>query len=240
MATLTLTKTAGTPVDVNANGLVDAGDQVGYSFAVTNTGAVTLTALAIVDPKVGGTTCPATTLAPGRVDDVHDHRAYTLTQADVDAGRVNNTATATTKNPARCDGHLRELERDGDTSTQSALALTKTAGNPVDVNGNGRVDAGDRITYTFRVDNTGVTTVTSVAIVDAKVGATTCPSTTLAPGASHDLHDDHGLHDHPGRRRRRDDHQHRHRDRAQPGRDHGHLEQLARRRPRPRRRRRSA
>ena len=35
-----------------------------------------------------------------RVDDLHGAAAYTITQPDVDAGVVNNTATATAKNPA--------------------------------------------------------------------------------------------------------------------------------------------
>ena len=37
MPSLTLVKTAGTPVDVNGNGITDAGDTIAYSFAVTNT-----------------------------------------------------------------------------------------------------------------------------------------------------------------------------------------------------------
>ena len=99
-ATLSLTKTAGTPTDVNGNGRTDAGDKISYAFLVDEHGAQTLTNVAIVDAKVGATTCPATTLAPGATTTCTTTAPYTITQADVDAGSVNNTATATGRNPA--------------------------------------------------------------------------------------------------------------------------------------------
>ena len=183
-ATLALTKTAGTPVDVNTNGRVDAGDRIGYTFGVTNTGAVTLSTVAIVDPKVGATTCTATTLAPGAATTCTTTAPYTVTQADVDAGAVNNTANATGRNPAGTTVTSNPASTSTPTTTVSTLSLTKSAGAPVDANANGRVDAGDRIAYSFLVTNTGAQTITTVAVVDAKVGATSCPATTLAPGAS--------------------------------------------------------
>ena len=71
-----------------------------YTFVVTNTGNVTLTGVSVTDPlwaaarlrrrppslAPGARTCTAT---------------YSVTQADVDAGSVNNTATAPA--PRRCD-----------------------------------------------------------------------------------------------------------------------------------------
>ena len=228
--TLALTKTAGTPVDVNRNGRVDAGDTIAYSFAVTNTGAQTLTAVAITDPKVGATTCPTTTLAPGASTTCT--ATYTITQADVDAGAVANTASARGTNPAGAAVTSNTSSTSTTTSTVATLTLTKTAGTPTDVNANGRVDAGDRIAYSFAVTNTGAQTLTSVAITDPKVGATTCPATTLAPGAIHHLHRD--LHDHPGRRELRRRLQHRHRHQPQPRRRHRHLHQLHHRHARPR------
>ena len=81
-----LDKTAGAP---SGN---TAGSTIAYSFVVTNTGNVTLTSVAVDDPKVGTVTCPVTT-AGARARTTTCTATYTLTQADVDAGRVANTAT---------------------------------------------------------------------------------------------------------------------------------------------------
>ena len=84
-------KQAAGVADGDGNG-PDAGDTIDYSFVVTNTGNVTLDPVAIDDPKVGVVTCPASSLAPG--GSTTCTATYTLTQADVDAGHVANTATA--------------------------------------------------------------------------------------------------------------------------------------------------
>ena len=178
----------------------------------TNTGTVTLTDLAVSDPKAGAVTCPVTTLAPGAQTTCTATAAYVITQADVDAGVVNNTATASAKNP----GGSTVTSTPSSTSTPvnqvSSLQLTKSAA-VTDVNGDGKTDLGDKIAWSFLVKNTGTVTVTTTAITDPKAGATTCPVTTLAPGRLDDLHGDGGLRHHPGRRRRRGRHQHGHRDR---------------------------
>ena len=60
-------KTAGTPVDVNGNGITDAGDTIAYSFVVTNTGNVPLNGVVVNDTKLSATpiACTPTTIAPG-------------------------------------------------------------------------------------------------------------------------------------------------------------------------------
>ncbi len=182
IATLSLTKTAGTPVDVNGNGRVDAGDRISYSFAVTNTGAQTITAVAVSDAKVGSPSCPAGSLAPAATTTCT--AVYTVTQADVDAGAINNTATANGKNPTGGTITSNMSSTSTAASATATLTLTKTAGTPVDVNGNGRVDRGDTIAYSFLVTNTGAQTITGVLINDAKISGASCPATTLAPGAT--------------------------------------------------------
>ena len=49
------------------------------------------------DPLVGAVDCPVTTLAP--TETTTCTATYTLTQADVDAGVVDNTATVTGTDP---------------------------------------------------------------------------------------------------------------------------------------------
>ena len=63
-ASLSLTKHAATPVDVNNDGLVDAGDTIAYTFTVTNTGKIEIDGIGVTDAKVGPVTCPQATLAP--------------------------------------------------------------------------------------------------------------------------------------------------------------------------------
>ena len=85
VATLTLDKQAGQPVDVDGSGRVDAGDTLAYRFLVTNTGAVTLSAVAVDDPKVGPVACPVGILAPGAsttcTAELRDHARPTSTPA---------------------------------------------------------------------------------------------------------------------------------------------------------------
>ena len=59
-----IVKTASAIIDANFDGKVDAGDQITYSFTVSNLGDVTLNAIAVTEIKVGTVPCVATTLAP--------------------------------------------------------------------------------------------------------------------------------------------------------------------------------
>ena len=107
--------------------------------------------MAVADAKVGATTLPEHHAGPGREHHLHHDRAYTITQADVDAGAVANTATATGRTPAgAADRPRRPRPPRRRPPPAATLTLVKTAGPPTDVNGNGRVDAGDTIAYTLR------------------------------------------------------------------------------------------
>nr|WP_304650995.1 SpaA isopeptide-forming pilin-related protein [Tessaracoccus sp. ZS01] len=161
------------------------GDVITYSFVATNTGNVTLTDVVITDPLPGlsGLTCdPAqpTTLAPGA--SIECSATYTVTQADLDAGSVDNTATTVGTPPE--GENVTDSDDETVPATQSpAIELTKDA----DV---ATYDAvGDVITYTFVATNTGNVTLTDVKISDPLPGLSdlTCvpaQPTTLAPGAS--------------------------------------------------------
>ncbi|QWF22006.1 DUF11 domain-containing protein [Nocardioides sp. LMS-CY] len=177
---ITLDKIAGAIVDGDGNG-PDRGDTIDYTFVVTNTGTVTLSTVGVSDPKAGPVSCPVTTLAPG-ASTTCTAAAYALTQADVDAGKVDNTATATGTPPYG----PKVTDRDSTHTPvppHAALELLKTAGAVNDVNGNG-LDDGDTVTYHFTVTNTGTVTLSLIGVTDPKVGPVTCPATSLAPGES--------------------------------------------------------
>ncbi|GAB3605106.1 hypothetical protein GCM10027413_05150 [Conyzicola nivalis] len=178
-----IVKNAGTPVDVNGNGLTDAGDTIQYTFDVTNTGQVPLTGVAVNDPKVGAVTCPQTSLAVGATETCSATAAYTITPADVTTGAVDNTATVTGTTP------------DGDviTSTPSTTSTPTTAAAPgitivKSASGPASYTAGEVVTYTFVVTNTGNVPLNTVTVDETAFTGTggspaiTCPATTIAVG----------------------------------------------------------
>ncbi len=75
------------------------GDTITYTYDVENTGNVTLTNLQVTDPHSGLSAISCSliaqggTMAPG--DTTQCSATYTVTQADVDAGQIDNTGTAT-------------------------------------------------------------------------------------------------------------------------------------------------
>ncbi|GAA3572398.1 hypothetical protein GCM10022197_31400 [Microlunatus spumicola] len=177
-----MVKTAGTPVDVDRDGRIGAGDRQPYTFVVTNTGAVTLSLVDIRDARVGAVSCDVRTLVPGvRATCTASHA---ITQDEVDAGGVSNTATAIGVTPTGATVTSPPVTATSATSSAASVSLALSAGRPVDVDGDGRVDAGDRIEYAALVTNTGVQTLSGVAVADTLPGTLTCPSTVLVPGAA--------------------------------------------------------
>ncbi len=220
-------------VDTNGDGVIGVDDTVTYSFTVTNTGNVNLAPVTLDDAKLGisGATCVAS-LAPGATAPCGTAFDYVLTQADVDAGAVENRALATGAPVDSTGAPLTDLAGnpvppatdDSDAGTDSdagqtpvgdpsgtetlsplggitntadptddpttlllpsvaQLELVKSASPVSDVNGNGLNDAGDEITYTFTVFNTGNVNLAPVTITDAKLGITGAACVdALAPG----------------------------------------------------------
>ncbi|WP_157550137.1 DUF7507 domain-containing protein, partial [Microbacterium sp. Leaf161] len=167
------------------------GDRVNYTFTVRNTGNVTLDNASLVDPLPGLSppvmTWPTATAGLLPVGQAATATAfYTITQADVDAGSVRNTATATARTPggARISGSSAQVAV---ATIASAPGLTTTKSGAL-TQGTGAV--GSTITYTFTARNSGNTTLTNVAISDPLAGLSTLtyawPGTagTLAPAQS--------------------------------------------------------
>ena len=180
-ASISLTKSATLHTDVvPPDNRADAGDKISYAFSVTNTGNVTLTGVTVADPLTG-LSCPVGTLAPGQTDTTTCSALYTLTQADVNAGSRANTATVGSTDP---DG---DPVTDNDTATvplpkAASISLTKSATLHTDVvPPNDRADAGDTISYSFTVKNTGNVTLTGLVVTDPLTGLG-CAVGTLQPG----------------------------------------------------------
>ncbi|MFC8041900.1 hypothetical protein ACFUOZ_21320, partial [Paenarthrobacter sp. NPDC057355] len=99
-----LEKTVKELKDINGNGITDKGDIVVYGFKGTNTGTLPLTDVTLTDAMLAAVTPQPVALvaedgfdgkvAPG-ASTTWTSGEYTLTQADVDAGIVHNTADLT-------------------------------------------------------------------------------------------------------------------------------------------------
>ncbi|WP_265518214.1 DUF7507 domain-containing protein [Nitratireductor luteus] len=175
---LTIEKT-GTLNDLDGDDLIDPGETISYSFLVTNTGNVTLTDVTVNDPLVTIDQGPQT-LAPGA--SFTFTATYTPTQADIDAGSVENTATATGTTP---DGDTPESPPDTVTvppDQTPGITIEKT-GTLNDLNGDGLLDLGETISYSFLVTNTGNVTLTDVMVDDPLVTVDQGPQ-TLAQGGT--------------------------------------------------------
>ena len=181
--TLQLVKSAGEPTDADGDGMVEPGDTITYTFEVTNIGNVPISGITVADGLLAGVACPTDVLAPGATTTC-TAAPYTITQADLDTGSVHNVATAHGDDP---DGEPVDSPPSSTTTIVErvpTIALDKRAGAIADANDSGADDAGDTITYTFVVTNTGNVTITDLVVTDDLVGAVTCAATQLAPGVS--------------------------------------------------------
>jgi len=168
------------------------GDTLTFTFTVTNTGNLTVNDIAVVEGAFTGTgtlspiDCGGvTSLTPGQF---HVCTAtYVVTQADVDAGTLTNTASAKGTAPGLAVGATVPVLADPSTALLSrtlppSLSLAKTVDKS-------SARAGDTLTYSFAVTNTGQVDVTNLTIGESSfsgtgaMSAVTCPVTALAPGA---------------------------------------------------------
>ncbi|MDQ1168935.1 LPXTG-motif cell wall-anchored protein [Microbacterium proteolyticum] len=187
-AGLALTKT----VSPSASGPYVAGQTVMFTFKVENTGGLAVRDLRIIEGSFSGTgqlgtVTPATvgSLAPGATATFT--AGYTLTQADVDAGSLSNTATASAQFSRRSTVTSAASTAALPIRSAPALTLDKAIAAPP-----GTIFAvGDTVPYRFTVENTGNVTLSGVRIVEnAFSGSGTMsavsPATVapLAPGAS--------------------------------------------------------
>ena len=174
--------------DTNADTFAQVGETITYTFTVTNTGNVTVNGLVINDALLGVTNLAVTpaTLAPGAIGTAT--ATYTLTQSDINNGQISNTAIASGTSP---QGNPVQ-DTSGTSTTNDTPTVTILPQNPQlalykdgtyqDTNGDGIVNVGDTIAYTFTVTNTGNVTITNITISDPIVAVTGGPLSSLEPG----------------------------------------------------------
>ena len=179
-------------LDVNVVGdpeNVDAGDEILYEFDVSNTGTFPFRNVVVTDPLLGGVilgplTGDTNTNGLLDTDEVWGYGiVYKVTQSDINAGFLENTATVRADKPA---GDLNDesddvidISDDGDETQDGPDADTDPTNDPVviELPPNPKIQLlktaelegempGDIINYTFTVTNTGNLPISNLRIDD--------------------------------------------------------------------------
>ncbi|MGW8482599.1 DUF7507 domain-containing protein, partial [Microbacterium sp. NPDC055903] len=170
----------------------EAGQVITYSFEVTNTGNVPVSDITITEGDFSGAgtlgevVCPAgaAELAPEAV--VVCEAEYTVVQADLTGDPIENSATAEGLAPGGAEVVSATSEETVPTAlSEPALSLVKSADTEL------ASEAGQVITYSFEVTNTGNVPVSDITITEGDfsgagtLGEVVCPegAAELAPGA---------------------------------------------------------
>ncbi len=185
-------------LDMGGDGIANAGDVINYSFAVSNTGNVTLNNVVITDANATMSGGPLASLAPGASDIVTFSAIYTLTQSDIDTGEFSNSATATADTPG--GGTISDISDSSnaadDTGGGSDPTTTPIPRSPSftmvkNVTSSNFTNVGDIVSYEYIVTNAGNVTMTSpITISDNRIilpNTVTCPPLPvggLVPGAN--------------------------------------------------------
>ncbi|WP_329056784.1 hypothetical protein OG738_21580 [Amycolatopsis sp. NBC_01488] len=187
---LTVTKTASSVIDNNANGVQDAGDAIQYTVTIGNDSSVAISDIGVVDTMTAPSgvqinlSClpqqPPTTLQPG--SQLICTGQYTLVAADLDRGSVSNGVTVTGRLPALpgADVGLLVTNTAAVTSTlvdSPKLVLTNSVSGIDDTNGNGLNDAGDVINYRVEATNAGNSTLAGATVTEQVTGGASHPVT---------------------------------------------------------------
>ncbi|MBO0805028.1 MAG: VWA domain-containing protein, partial [Nocardiopsaceae bacterium] len=149
------------------------GEELRYTFTVTNTGVLPLHDINVHDDKLGHIECPRDELGPG--ESMTCEFIHYTTEDDVAEGNIHNVVRVTGRDP---DGS--EAEDEDDATVREVhgphIELEKVA-FPTQY-----AVPGEVITYTYRVANTGDVTLHDVALHDSRLGAVSCPHASLEPG----------------------------------------------------------
>ena len=177
-------------VDTNSDLCANVSEIINYEFTITNQGNVSLSSILLNDPLV-------TNAVYSSGDDGDSilqigetwicNGSYAITQQDIDAGEVVNSASVIGTSPTA----VVVSDISGDTITNNtptvtdlcqaaSLALVKDGTYD---DGDCTSEVGDVIAYSFSVTNTGNVTLTNVIVADPLVTMLGGPIASLAPGA---------------------------------------------------------
>ena len=192
----------GSALNLGTDGVATPGDIVTYSYDVTNIGNVTLTSVTVTENAAGfsGTgTLPTPTFVSStlsspvgtlKVGEKATYSAtYAITAADIAAGKIDNSAfangispkgtavkdTSDSKNPADYNESGIPSDPNGEDKTGTPIenpSIAIVKGSSLNLGTNGVVNAGDIITYTYDVTNTGNVILSGVTATESATAFT--------------------------------------------------------------------
>jgi uncharacterized repeat protein (TIGR01451 family) len=163
--------------------IIPVGNGVTWSYIVTNNGYTDLTGIMVTDDILGSITCPKTSLvigesmictATGTATANQYANVGSVTATDPDGDSVNDT------DPSHYFGGISNIDIE---------YLTKSgpgANDYADADGPSGpiILTGETVTWKYEVTNIGTVPLQNIVVTDAVLGTITCPSTSLAVGAS--------------------------------------------------------
>ncbi len=157
---MTVVKALANNADGDGSGTVTEGDVLTYTVTATNNGGGALTNVVVSDPLTtpGSITCASVAIAGSCVLS----GTYTVTRADVNAGAIINTGTATARQfPTGMSSRLNTT-----VFTSPAATITKVLAHNQDGDHSGTVTVGDILTYTVTGTNSGNVALASMTVDD--------------------------------------------------------------------------
>ena len=150
------------------------GESITYTYKVTNTGKDTISNIAVTDDKISGTICTIPSLDPG--DSASCTATYIITLADMNNGSLTNTGIAKGVNPIGTPTSAMSPPVTLTANLFPSIIMVKTPSSL------SYSYAGEVITYSFKVTNTGNDTIKNIAITDPLItSGITCPVTSVNP-----------------------------------------------------------
>jgi len=166
--------TNGDDADLAPGPSIAEGEEVQWSFIVTNDGNVDLTQITVMDDVLGLISCPQADLSPGQ--------SFTCNMQGIAVvGQHQNTATVSAEDQGIVVSNSDSSHYWG--MTIPSIEIQKlTNGVDADDPPGPSILVGDPVEWTFIITNTGSIGLTQVALNDDVLGAITCPVAELAPG----------------------------------------------------------
>lgn len=177
--------TTGSVAPVENQTAAKVGDEITWSYVVTNTGDVTVTGVTINDPEGGTITCAPTTLAVGENATCTGTAIHTVSLADLGTGSVSNGATASATPPFGASP-IESAESIASITTVAVAPAVSivTVGTVTPVENQSAAALDNTVVWSYFVTNTGNVPLTDITVNDPEGGTITCAPSDLAVGES--------------------------------------------------------